>query len=602
MRETRRAIIWGLLVILGAPSTRSQGAREPVAEGPSHTRQMKCVVKVTADTSVMPLSPGLLESLLYSDGVAGAAARRVLGSRHGGSSEFEIRPVPGVYGPDEPADSETRGDGEAPRAYTPALINDGHGTSTRTVLFALWVHLDDPIKPAAREFGTALLEALRAELDEAFAAQVGELERQLHEAQTEQEAARREFDNATRQAPQVRVDEIPFDPADQMLYEQLERTVNLSALTPQMPVSKAVELLRQSVQPPLNIVMLWRDLLENGDIEPTDPINMDGLPGVRLGTALQNLLSAISNPLIAEIDCVVNNGVITVGTIDGLPPKTMETRLHDVPPLIRATDQTLELMATIRETIAPESWFDLSESGEGTIAPSGDGRLIVCQSRDVHRRIRELLAKVGGRFSVTVPLEAPQETLMERMQSLLPYRDKLEEELNRLQERQGAIAREKDERGRQAMRDAVAAMMGTLYTAANNLKRIRADVIEGDPDDPKAGRLEQAIEQIEGCVKHCQNMPVPRSGYDMSFAWFDRDEELTLSNRITDKQRDLREVSRRIAEIQRVLAGPRTFEPEVSRIQWAARHLEQANARLHDLKNRIANLQPCTVTVIGTEE
>lgn len=191
---------------------------------------------------------------------------------------------------------------------------------------------------------------------------------------------------------------------------------------------------------------------------------------------------------------------------------------------------------------------------------------------------------------------------MERMQSLLPYRDTLEGELNRLQEHQAAIARERAERGRRAMQDAVAAMMGTLYTAADSLKGIRADMIEAGPSDPKAGRLQQAIEQIEKCIERCQNMPVPRSGYDMSFAWFDRDEELTLSNRITDKQRNLRAVSRRIAEIQRVLAGPRTFEPEVSRIQWAARRLEQANARLHDLKNRLAGLQPCTMTVIGTEE
>jgi hypothetical protein len=48
-----------------------------------------------------------------------------------------------------------------------------------------------------------------------------------------------------------------------------------------------------------------------------------------------------------------------------------------------------------------------------------------------------------------------------------------------------------------------------------------------------------------------------------------------------------------------MMAGSKTFDPELSGIEWTARRCEQADARIHNLKTRIENLQPCTVTVIG---
>ena len=82
-----------------------------------------------------------------------------------------------------------------------------------------------------------------------------------------------------------------------------------------MPLSEAIEIVRKSVEPPLNIVVLWRDLSENALIEPSTPISMDGLPNVKVGTALENLLNAMSNPqLDIQLDYIVNKGVITVGT------------------------------------------------------------------------------------------------------------------------------------------------------------------------------------------------------------------------------------------------------------------------------------------------
>ncbi|MBN2129619.1 MAG: hypothetical protein JW741_08985, partial [Sedimentisphaerales bacterium] len=126
---------------------------------------------------------------------------------------------------------------------------------------------------------------------------------------------------------------IGLDPDNMRVYEQLSQTVDLAGLSPEMPFSEAIEVLKNSVQPPLNIVVLWRDLLDNADIEPSDPIDMDALTNVELGTALKNLLSAVAGGY-AELDYIVDRGIITVATEEGLPESRMETRVYDVSDLV----------------------------------------------------------------------------------------------------------------------------------------------------------------------------------------------------------------------------------------------------------------------------
>jgi hypothetical protein len=55
-------------------------------------------------------------------------------------------------------------------------------------------------------------------------------------------------------------------------------------------MAEAVELLKKSVDPPLNIVVLWNDLMDASSVEPTTPINIDRMPSVKLGTALDLLV------------------------------------------------------------------------------------------------------------------------------------------------------------------------------------------------------------------------------------------------------------------------------------------------------------------------
>lgn len=109
---------------------------------------------------------------------------------------------------------------------------------------------------------------------------------------------------------------------------QPKQTVDLSALTFDMPFSEAIDILRNSTDPPLKIVVLWRDLRENADVEQDTPIYIQGVSRISLRTGLKILLRAVSSGL-AELDYVVDNGIIIVGTKDSLPAK-MVVRIYDI--------------------------------------------------------------------------------------------------------------------------------------------------------------------------------------------------------------------------------------------------------------------------------
>ncbi|MGA2916434.1 MAG: hypothetical protein ABSE89_10455 [Sedimentisphaerales bacterium] len=208
-------------------------------------------------------------------------------------------------------------------------------------------------------------------------------------------------------------------PADAAVYKQLESIVDLSALTPDTPFSEAIETIRTSVEPPLKIFVLWKDLEENAYIEPDTVIGMQGLGGIMLRKGLEDLLRSVSGG-VATVRFVVKDGVITVATTASLPP-TLVTHVYDITELIGApanyriqlgtttggvtqtavTDtaavveaRAAAIMQMIQETIEPLSW--LATGGEGTISLHGNGgignyRLVISQTPQIHEQIQKLL-------------------------------------------------------------------------------------------------------------------------------------------------------------------------------------------------------------------
>ncbi len=107
-----------------------------------------------------------------------------------------------------------------------------------------------------------------------------------------------------------------------------------ASFTREMPFSEAMDILRNCTTPPLNIVVLWREIGENAGVYRETPIGIDGVPGLRVGQYLELLLLSLSGSASAKLGYTVKDGVITVGTIGSLRPPKKVTRVYDVSDLV----------------------------------------------------------------------------------------------------------------------------------------------------------------------------------------------------------------------------------------------------------------------------
>ncbi|MBN1816788.1 MAG: hypothetical protein JW828_05480, partial [Sedimentisphaerales bacterium] len=125
-------------------------------------------------------------------------------------------------------------------------------------------------------------------------------------------------------------------PADIAVDQQLSEVVNLTTLTEQTTLSEAVEILRNSVEPPLNMAVLWRDLNDTAFITPDTPIQMSGagLTSIPLRTGLDRVLQAVSGPqALSPLAYTIEDGIISIATRDSLPTR-FENRVYDVGELL----------------------------------------------------------------------------------------------------------------------------------------------------------------------------------------------------------------------------------------------------------------------------
>ncbi|MHC4424352.1 MAG: hypothetical protein ACYSWR_06765, partial [Planctomycetota bacterium] len=103
----------------------------------------------------------------------------------------------------------------------------------------------------------------------------------------------------------------------------------LSSLTPETTFGEAIDILRHSVKPPLNIFVLWKDLEDNADIDRDTPIGIEPLSGIAVGKHLELILSSVSSASDKPLGYVIEGGIIRIATKDSLP-KLMGTRVYDI--------------------------------------------------------------------------------------------------------------------------------------------------------------------------------------------------------------------------------------------------------------------------------
>ncbi len=103
-----------------------------------------------------------------------------------------------------------------------------------------------------------------------------------------------------------------------------------ATFTPDMSLGRAIDILRRSLNPPVPIVVLWRDLEERASVTPETPIRLDGVPGLRMRQYLDLLLRSVSAGTGIELGFVVDSGVVVVATKESLPKPKLETRVYDI--------------------------------------------------------------------------------------------------------------------------------------------------------------------------------------------------------------------------------------------------------------------------------
>ncbi|HEV56579.1 MAG TPA: hypothetical protein ENN87_03670, partial [Phycisphaerales bacterium] len=120
------------------------------------------------------------------------------------------------------------------------------------------------------------------------------------------------------------------------LSELLDTRLDLSAWTPETTLGEALDMLQSRTNPPLPLVILWRDLRENALVDRNTPIGLAGTGMVPMRQALRLvLLSAGGGP--GRIGCYIRDGVITVATpASGLnreyATRAYDTRMLTMPP------------------------------------------------------------------------------------------------------------------------------------------------------------------------------------------------------------------------------------------------------------------------------
>jgi len=199
----------------------------------------------------------------------------------------------------------------------PLQARPGVGDPQNAVV-RLSVLMPETVSPVAEEFLAALVENLKQTLRSSYEAHVKELEALAEFAESRREEAELNLNAA-----------MGLNSLERMKVEQqLDTIVDLSMLAAEMPFSEAVKYLKNAVEPPLPIVVLWKELLDSCDIEPTTPIDMDGPENVRLGTALKMLVAAVGGSH-ADISYQIDDDVIVIREEETQTPLPASVRSYD---------------------------------------------------------------------------------------------------------------------------------------------------------------------------------------------------------------------------------------------------------------------------------
>lgn len=475
-------------------------------------------------------------------------------------------------------------------------------TEKQTYLFSLSVDLPEEVKPAAKEFMKALVDNLRESLHEAYQVYSRDLEILLEDAESQRDHAQSQLAKAIEQTKAiVRAPAIGLDSVDVAVYEQLEQIVDLSNLTSSTSFVDVIEELENSVDPPLQIQPNWKDLLENGEVEQTTPAGMDPLASIKLRKALEVLLAGVSGDF-AELKYVVDEGVILIATEATLPSK-MVPRVYEIPALAYSAGAAKNLVRIIQEAIEPESWYDTSDTGEGTISVYLDKKLAILQTYEIHQKIQKFLQTITIDVPAGTPLDIPVEIHLNEKNNLLREKQNLEMELARLQGRMPAIE-EQIKRINMEIREKV--QEDQVSEELRKILAMQIKYLEGVKKLVDDGDINGGVADAEEKIARAKIELARRNEQIGTFAGTDQlakfsNELAMLAIDMAEQKAMLEIVSNQLNLTEQQLTASTILDPQVSKIRFAVRAFEIADRRVNELNTLALNVQPPTVSVLGAE-
>lgn len=364
MTTSKRMIVLLSMALAGTAAHAAAAPSETPQQKPSNAFFAKCIVKITVSPAILPLSSRTIEGLVYSSAIAPKACRDVLaqeppedtlhslvkvqlleinsaaGTSGGSVGGYGMGAVGGMGAgggmaggtplPQESQANLSRRPDETDIAYrvriaqfrsTQRALAQGAGGgetmggygggngATPSAMVELQISLPDKAPAGADELLQAVVKNLRDSLSRAHVAYQNDVETLLAMAKDQRRKTEEALDGAAEEA----------SPATMRIRKQLDTEVDLSVWTRQTEIATAVEILRKSVDPPLNIIVLWRDVESNLSVTPASPINIDGAPRIRLGTALDLLVKGFYDASATAM-WRIRDDTIVIGTRATLEP------------------------------------------------------------------------------------------------------------------------------------------------------------------------------------------------------------------------------------------------------------------------------------------
>lgn len=321
------AVVMTWVGIVPVGTALGQGPPAAPEQSSQHTlpakRDRDCVVTIAVDPTIMALTDETLDFLVHSESMLLKAGRDILSleeedlhglwrsvafkrlstpsaailpatkspqegrGMHSDSRDMQKK-LEEIYGP---AFSEMMGIA-SPAARQPVDLQ-------QRATIRLFVGLRDTMPPVADELLRAIIENLQDRLSRAHQGHVANLRHWLRDAEAQRREAEAVLTGATEDSPAAR-----------QVKEQLDTIVDLYGLGIH-PFVHVLGDFQHSVDPPLPIVVLWKDLREAAGVEPETPVHMFAMPRVRLGTALDLVLKVVSTE---PVTYRIHDNVIVIGT------------------------------------------------------------------------------------------------------------------------------------------------------------------------------------------------------------------------------------------------------------------------------------------------